>query len=59
MLFSYPLVAAIQEVRVRPGRITGAGIAANLKRCYSNCVVYGIVILLRLVTEHKLGSLAY
>src|SRR6202008_3810514 len=40
MLFSYPLMAAIQEICARLGRITGVGIAANLKRCYSKRLVY-------------------
>jgi NRAMP (natural resistance-associated macrophage protein)-like metal ion transporter len=46
MLFSYPLMAAIQEICARLGRITGVGIAANLKRCYSKRLVYCIVFLL-------------
>ena len=32
LLFSYPLMVAIQEISARIGRITGAGIAANLCR---------------------------
>ena len=33
MLFSYPLMAAIQEISARIGRVTGHGIAGNM-RCY-------------------------
>ena len=32
LLFSYPLMAAIQEISARIGRVTGFGLATNLKR---------------------------
>jgi NRAMP (natural resistance-associated macrophage protein)-like metal ion transporter len=56
MLFSYPLMAAIQEICARLGRITGVGIAANLKRCYSNRLVYGVVFLLCAANLFNLGA---
>ena len=34
MLVSYPLMGAIQEICARVGRVTGSGIAANLRKCY-------------------------
>src|SRR5580704_3956515 len=34
MVLSYPLMVAIQEISARIGRVTGVGIAANLRRCY-------------------------
>src|SRR6202040_2729034 len=34
MLFSYPLMAAIQEISGRIGRTTGRGIAGNIRRHY-------------------------
>jgi len=34
MLFSYPLMAAIQEISARLGRVTGRGIAGNMRRYY-------------------------
>src|SRR5215469_15732260 len=34
MLFSYPLMAAIQQISARIGRITGKGIAGNLRQHY-------------------------
>src|ERR1700742_5086649 len=36
MLFSYPLMAAIQEISARLGRTTGRGIAGNIARHYPN-----------------------
>ena len=34
MLLTYPLMAAIQEISARIGRVTGVGIAANLRKNY-------------------------
>ena len=34
MLFTYPLMVAIQEISARIGRTTGRGIAGNLRRHY-------------------------
>ena len=34
MVRSYPLIAAIQEISARVGRVTGCSISANLRRCY-------------------------
>src|SRR5579872_6907130 len=35
LLFTYPLMAMIQEISARIGRTTGKGIAANLRQHYS------------------------
>ena len=32
MLFSWPLMCAVQEISARIGRVTGRGIAGNLKK---------------------------
>jgi NRAMP (natural resistance-associated macrophage protein)-like metal ion transporter len=34
LVFSYPLMVAIQEISARIGRVTGFGIAGNLRRHY-------------------------
>src|SRR5271155_5276139 len=34
MLFTYPLMAAIQEISARIGRVTGHGIAGNMRNYY-------------------------
>src|SRR5689334_5174194 len=39
LLFSYPLMAGIQEISARIGRTTGKGIAANIRGHYSNWVL--------------------
>jgi NRAMP (natural resistance-associated macrophage protein)-like metal ion transporter len=46
MVFSWPLMCAIQEISARIGRVTGRGIAGNLKRHYPIGVTYVIVTLL-------------
>src|SRR5271154_4344449 len=46
MLFSYPLMAGIQEISAWIGRVTGIGIAGNIRRHYSAWVLYPIVALL-------------
>jgi len=56
MLFSFPLMAAIQEICARLGRITGVGIAENLRKHYPKPVLYGIVILLSVANIFNLGA---
>src|SRR5271170_2563442 len=56
MLFSFPLMAAIQEICARLGRITGAGIAANLRQHYPRPVLYGLVLLLCVANIFNLGA---
>jgi len=56
MLFSFPLMAAIQEICARLGRITGVGVAANLAKCYSKTVVRGLVLLLCVANIFNLGA---
>ena len=38
MLFTYPLMAAIQEISARIGRVTGLGIAGNIRAHYPRWV---------------------
>jgi NRAMP (natural resistance-associated macrophage protein)-like metal ion transporter len=56
MLFSFPLMAAMQEICARLGRITGLGIAANLKNAYPNYVARSVVLLLCLANLFNLGA---
>jgi len=46
MLFSYPLMVAIQQISARIGRTTGKGIAGNLRQHYPNWLLQGVVALL-------------
>jgi Mn2+/Fe2+ NRAMP family transporter len=56
MLFTYPLMAAIQEISARIGRTTGHGIAGNLCRHYSNGLLYFIIALLFLANTINIGA---
>jgi NRAMP (natural resistance-associated macrophage protein)-like metal ion transporter len=56
LLFTYPLMAAIQEISARIGRTTGRGIAANLRAHYPNWVLQGIVALLLAANIINIGS---
>ncbi len=56
MLFSWPLMCAIQEISARIGRVTGRGIAGNLKLHYPPAVVYSIVSLLIVANVINLGA---
>jgi NRAMP (natural resistance-associated macrophage protein)-like metal ion transporter len=46
MPFIYPFMAAIQEISARLGRVTGQGIAGNMRRFYPAWMLYVIVALL-------------
>jgi NRAMP (natural resistance-associated macrophage protein)-like metal ion transporter len=56
MLFTWPLMAAIQEISARIGRVTGKGIAANLREHYPVSLLRGIVGLLLVANFINLGA---
>ena len=56
LLFSYPLMAAIQEISARIGRVTGFGIAGNLRRHYPRWLSGGIVGALLFANVINLGA---
>jgi NRAMP (natural resistance-associated macrophage protein)-like metal ion transporter len=56
MLFSWPLMIAIQEICARIGRVTGVGIAANMRKHYPAPLLYAIVSLLCLANIFNLGA---
>jgi Mn2+/Fe2+ NRAMP family transporter len=56
MLFSYPLMTAIQEISARIGRVTGFGIAANLRQYYPRWILYSIVSLVLFANIINLGA---
>src|SRR6202047_4754698 len=55
-LFSYPFMCAIQEISARIGRVTGVGIAANIRKVYPRPVVYAIVTMLLVSSIFNLGA---
>jgi hypothetical protein len=56
LVFSYPLMAAIQEISARSGRVTGFGIAGNLRRHYPAWLSGSIVLLLLSANLINLGA---
>jgi Mn2+/Fe2+ NRAMP family transporter len=46
MPLAYPLMAAIQSICARIGRVTGKGLAANIKSTFPPIVLQGVVLLL-------------
>ena len=56
MLFCFPLMVAIQEISARIGRVTGQGIAGNIRAHYSRWLLYVIVGLLLLANTINLGA---
>ena len=56
LLFSWPLMCAIQEISARIGRVTGRGIAGNLKQYYPISLVYALVALLAVANTINLGA---
>jgi NRAMP (natural resistance-associated macrophage protein)-like metal ion transporter len=56
MLFTYPLMAAIQEISARIGRVTGCGIAANLRRHFPRTILYLAVGAVFVANVFNLGA---
>ena len=46
MPLAFPLMAAVQSMCARIGRVTGKGLAANIKATFPPFVLYGVVFLL-------------
>lgn len=56
MLISYPLMAAIQEICARIGRVTGCGLAANLRKNYPRPLLYFVLIAMSAANVFNLGA---
>jgi len=56
MLLTYPLMAGIQEISAWIGRVTGVGLAGNIRRHYSPMVLYPLVALLMIANIINLGA---
>ena len=55
-VLSFPLMVAIQEVAAEIGRVTGAGIARNLRRHYPRSLLWAMVALLLVANIVNLGA---
>lgn len=56
MLLSYPLMAAIQEICARIGRVTGSGLAANLRKSYPRPLLYTVLAIMAAANVFNLGA---
>lgn len=56
MLLSYPLMSAIQEISARIGRVTGSGIAANLRKSYPRPLLYSVLVVMSAANLFNLGA---
>ena len=56
MVLSYPLMVAIQEICARIGRVTGVGIAANLRKNYPKPALYGVLFVVSVANIFNLGA---
>ena len=55
-VLSFPLMVVIQEIAAEIGRVTGAGIARNLRRHYPRVILYAMVSLLLVANIVNLGA---
>jgi NRAMP (natural resistance-associated macrophage protein)-like metal ion transporter len=56
MVFVYPFMAAIQEISARLGRVTGHGIAGNMRRFYPAWTLYATVASLIIANTINIGA---
>jgi NRAMP (natural resistance-associated macrophage protein)-like metal ion transporter len=56
MLLTYPLMAGIQEISGWIGRVTGVGLAGNIRRHYSPMILYPLIALLLVANVINLGA---
>ena len=56
LVLSYPLMVAIQEISARIGRVTGFGIAGNLRQHYPPWLAGSVVMLLLIANLINLGA---
>jgi len=56
LLFTWPLMSAIQEISARIGRVSGQGLAGVIKRHYSPAILYTLVSLLVVANTINIGA---
>ncbi len=56
MLFTLPLMTAIQETCARIGLVTGKGIVSVVKERYGSPIAYGVVVLVLLANTINIGA---
>lgn len=56
MLFTYPLMTAVQEACARVGAVTGKGLAAIIREHYSKKILFPVVLLVIAANTFNIGS---
>ncbi len=56
LIFSYPLMCAIQQISAEIGRVTGEGLAGNLRRHFPKWMLYSLVALLVVANTINIGA---
>src|ERR1700761_7836066 len=56
LILTFPLMCAIQQISAQIGRVTGHGLAGNLRRRHGKPVLYGLVGLLMIANTINLGA---
>ncbi|HEY6869591.1 MAG TPA: divalent metal cation transporter, partial [Novosphingobium sp.] len=56
MLFTYPLMCAVQLISADIGRVTGRGLAANMADLFPRWIVTGLVALLFVANTINIGA---
>jgi NRAMP (natural resistance-associated macrophage protein)-like metal ion transporter len=56
LFFTYPLMVAIQLVSARIGRVSGYGLAGNMRRNYPAPMLYGLIGLLLVANTINIGA---
>jgi NRAMP (natural resistance-associated macrophage protein)-like metal ion transporter len=56
MLLTFPLMVAIQSVSARMGRVTGRGLATNLRRHYPSQILYAAVMVLLIANTINIAA---
>jgi Mn2+/Fe2+ NRAMP family transporter len=56
LFFTYPLMVGIQLVSARIGRVSGYGLAGNMRRHYPAAVLYALVGLLLVANTINIGA---
>jgi Mn2+/Fe2+ NRAMP family transporter len=56
LLLTYPLMCAIQMISAQVGRVTGKGLAGNMRRHYPAAVIYPLIALLLVANIINIGA---
>jgi len=55
-LLCFPLMAVVQEISARIGRVSGRGLAGNLRQYYPPWLLYGAVVLISVSNTINIGA---